>query len=303
MSLERKIFIVDDEPRSASENLAINEVIAQDIEAGKYDAVGRIYTHKPALILARQGAHADINLDYCRKQGLEIVHRPSSGSTVIVNPETTLCYSLFTRVGKDIDVPQWYSNITESMAQQLGEPFKMQGTYYLMAPHSDGKHYPFAGHAMHVKNRVMRFGGIVNKTSFDMGTLASAIKLRELYRGEDGEQVIRMNGSFYCTEGKKKARPDHIQLVTREHDILSRVQGLQELGIEETVYMGMVKRAFEKQSGPLRYQESVALDPERIAECQREILQRGSGWKEAGGHCFVEFQALEQEEVYYRAQA
>ncbi len=73
--------LIESEASDAYTNMAIDEVLFARIR--QYDGTLRIYTWKnPAISIGRHERPDDINLGACRRDGIEVVRRPTGGGTV-----------------------------------------------------------------------------------------------------------------------------------------------------------------------------------------------------------------------------
>lgn len=78
----------------AAMNVAIEEAIFQEKIANKNRPTVRFWMNSPAVIVGySQSVEAEVNLDVCRKEGIEVVRRFSGGGTVYQDPGT-LNYSI-----------------------------------------------------------------------------------------------------------------------------------------------------------------------------------------------------------------
>jgi lipoate-protein ligase A len=76
--------ILDDTvPQGAATNLAIEEAIFQEKIANKNRPTVRFWRNDPAVIVGySQSVEVEVNLDVCRREGIEVVRRFSGGGTV-----------------------------------------------------------------------------------------------------------------------------------------------------------------------------------------------------------------------------
>ncbi len=85
-------------PPSAAENLALDEALLLEAEAGRSDEVLRMWEwHEPAVILGAGCRLAeDVNESACQADGVPILRRSSGGGTVLLSAGC-LCFSLVLR--------------------------------------------------------------------------------------------------------------------------------------------------------------------------------------------------------------
>lgn len=292
MDLEKRIFFHDNSARLPSENLAINQAIVDLVNDGDYEAVVRIYSHKNGVILGRNESREDINVDYCTKQGYEIVNRSSGGSTIFVTPELTLCYSVFANLRKtklEENVTNIYKKFTLPLAKKLGDNFVVEGSYYLKAK-LNGASHPFAGHAMRLYKHCVQFDGVVHKKKFDLDILARIIKLRELHRINEDSYIL-MHGDIYDLKGNKilNAVLSSSTLVKRERDELEKTQNFDSLGLDENIYLNCLYESFSETFEGLKKIEKLDCDNEIVRDYKNKIKRVREGKIVGLGHCFVDF--------------
>lgn len=84
----------DTVPKGAAMNLAIEEAIFIEKIANKNRPTVRFWINHPAVIVGySQSVEAEVNLDVCRREGIEVVRRFSGGGTVYQD-SGTLNYSI-----------------------------------------------------------------------------------------------------------------------------------------------------------------------------------------------------------------
>jgi len=91
-------------------NMALDEAIAKAVGAGKVPPTIRFYTWNPPAVSIGyfQEVEVEVNIDYCRSRGIDIVRRITGGGAVYHGPgELTYC----------IAVPQDYSLIPSDIVE------------------------------------------------------------------------------------------------------------------------------------------------------------------------------------------
>jgi lipoate-protein ligase A len=81
---------------TAAENVALDEALLDAAEEGRrVREILRIWElERPAVIFGRSSrVHEEVNVEECRRQGIEIVRRPSGGAAIVAGPGC-LMYSL-----------------------------------------------------------------------------------------------------------------------------------------------------------------------------------------------------------------
>ncbi|MBI5178390.1 MAG: hypothetical protein HZA04_03935 [Nitrospinae bacterium] len=92
MSLVAARLILDG-PRPARENMALDETLFTEALSSPYAATLRLYSWSPhAISLGRRQKLDAVNVDACRKMGIDVVKRPGGGAAVYHNEEITYCF-------------------------------------------------------------------------------------------------------------------------------------------------------------------------------------------------------------------
>jgi lipoate-protein ligase A len=88
-------LIVDTRPHTGAVNMAIDETIMEAVSAGAVPPTLRFYQWEPPCIsLGKRQPLSGIDLERCRKDGVEVVRRPTGGLAILHTDELT--YSLAT---------------------------------------------------------------------------------------------------------------------------------------------------------------------------------------------------------------
>lgn len=145
-----------------------------------------LYRNKAAVIIGKhQNALAEINLDKCEEQGIEIVRRLSGGGTVF-HDEGNLNYC-FINEGQKGELINFrkYSQPVIDVLQSLNVDAKFEGKSDLTI---DGM--KFSGNASHIyRSKVMQHGTIL--FSSDLSRLNSLLKVNPLKFKDRGVRSIR----------------------------------------------------------------------------------------------------------------
>ncbi|MEM4245280.1 MAG: hypothetical protein QW404_00950 [Candidatus Nanoarchaeia archaeon] len=288
---ETRIFVLDKEVRTPSENLAINRLCVDLVEHGKYDLLSRIYKHKKGVILGSNESAFDINPDFCLSNGYEIIRRSSGGSAIVVDPELTLCYSIFLKndfFGSTLDFNKMYKAVTFSLAKHLGGQFSVEGVYYLRYKTTNGN-IPIAGHAIRSYRKVMQFDGVINKKPFDMNILERILKLRELYEF-DGRKFISIDGIFYDINGNKvEVDASRAVLLRRERDELEKIIGLENIGLTETDFVKSFHSMLSDVFGSVKLVKEIPIEGKDLKVYYDEVIRKDyTDGRKCLGHCFVD---------------
>ena len=197
MTLEKKVLLLDKEAKTPSQNLATNQYFVDLVRQKQYDLIARIYKHTNGVILGYNESSNDVDMEFCRENNYEVIRRPTGGSAVVVDPDTTLCYTIIfdpLRLGRGKNINALYKEITIPLAKKLGLGVTVEGAYYLRM-RLNGSSIPFAGHAIKLHDgKIAQFDGVINMTPFDMEKISGTIRLRELY-SFNGSRYIK---SFLC---------------------------------------------------------------------------------------------------------
>jgi lipoate-protein ligase A len=144
---------------TAAENLALDEALLLQAEAGEAGEVLRVWEwREPAVVLGAACRLAeDVDLAACEADGVPILRRSSGGGTVLLGPGCLL-YSLVLRYDRDPalgDIRSSYSFILGRVAESLGiEHIEPAGTSDLAL---DGR--KFSGNAQQRKRRFLLHHG------------------------------------------------------------------------------------------------------------------------------------------------
>lgn len=289
--MERQIFIYDTKVKKPSENLAINWFCRDKIKDNSYDLIARVYSHLNGVILGRFESAQDVNEEFCRENGYEIVKRPSGGSAIITDPSLVLCYSIFFSADEfgfgSLDHTKVYESIAIPLAENLGEMFSVEGAYYLRVGHN-GSSLPIAGHAIRIEDGIVQFDGVVNRTAFDMDQLSKVLKLRNLYSFNDQQYVVVDNQVFDLKGKKSDVDISKAKLLRSERDELEKMVGLRDINMEDNHFVSAFLSTLRDVFGVVERVEG--LDFGNFVEDIAEEIRRDSfeGQRVGLGHCFVD---------------
>lgn len=95
------LFLLDRELRDGFFNMALDEALAGEVESGRLEAFVRLYGWRPpAVSLGRNQREDEVDAAACRRDGIDIVRRPTGGRAVYHRDELT--YSLAARLDDPI---------------------------------------------------------------------------------------------------------------------------------------------------------------------------------------------------------
>lgn len=112
------------EGRRAAFYLAAEEYIADTLPAGSYFFTWQL---GPTVVMGRnQVAHQEVNLDYCRREGIDVIRRRSGGGAIYAD-EQNIMTSLITEGCPVEDLFEEYAQTVAGALCQLGAPAKVSG--------------------------------------------------------------------------------------------------------------------------------------------------------------------------------
>ena len=146
--------------------LAMEEFVAREIE-GEAFFVWRV---NPTVIIGRnQDLEAEVNMDYCRERGVEVVRRKSGGGCVY-SDKGNIMISYVSRRGDVVEVFERYLDMLTSCLQSLGLPAEKSGRNDVLV-----RGRKVSGNAFHMlPDRSIVHGTLLYSTDFD--ALETAIR-------------------------------------------------------------------------------------------------------------------------------
>ena len=271
--LEFKIFY-DETPKKPSENFRINEYFRQKIENNGCSFTGRIYKSNKGVILGNNQSLEDIDTDYCKKNGYEILRRKTNGGAIILDENSVISYSLFFRKSiNNLTSTKDYYDVLITLSKKLNEAlkgknnsknngleFKVSGEYYLNYVKNQGyslikKEIPFERHFLYEKDYLIQLDAYVNVKKPNLEEISKIIKLRELY-SKNGDKLIIAGNHVYDIKGNsllltpEEVRIDY-RLKRKEGEKLEEMEGLEELGIKDEFFMVLFETLKEKFSAEI----------------------------------------------------
>lgn len=89
--------LIRDEPQSPALHMALDEVLAREVSAGRRPPTLRIWEWSaPAVIIGSlQSLRNEVDAAEARRRGMTVVRRISGGGTMFVEPASTITYSLY----------------------------------------------------------------------------------------------------------------------------------------------------------------------------------------------------------------
>lgn len=91
-----EIRFIDLETHSAAMNMAIDEAVMLAMKAGEAPPTFRIYRWSPSAVSIGtfQGMNEEVNVDYCKRNGIDVVRRVTGGGAVYHDYEGEITYSI-----------------------------------------------------------------------------------------------------------------------------------------------------------------------------------------------------------------
>jgi lipoyltransferase/lipoate-protein ligase len=162
----KHIVLPEVKDRSLVFYLAMEEFVAREIE-GEAFFVWRV---NPTVIIGRnQDLEAEVNMDYCREHGVEVVRRKSGGGCVY-SDKGNIMISYISGRGDVSEVFERYLDMLTSCLQSLGLPACKSGRNDVLV---DGR--KVSGNAFHMlPDRSIVHGTLLYSTDFD--ALETAIR-------------------------------------------------------------------------------------------------------------------------------
>ncbi|RXQ95062.1 lipoate--protein ligase [Ancylomarina salipaludis] len=176
------MFYYISKSNQAAFNQATEEYFLKNFEENFYI----LYRNKAAIVIGKhQNALAEINLDKCEEQNIEIVRRLSGGGTVF-HDEGNLNYCFISKGEKgELINFRKYSQPVIDVLQSLGVDAKFEGKSDLTI-----EGMKFSGNASHIyRNKVMQHGTML--FSSDLSRLNSLLKVNPLKFRDRGVRSIR----------------------------------------------------------------------------------------------------------------
>ena len=162
----KHIVLPEVKDRSLVFYLAMEEFVAREIE-GEAFFVWRV---DPTVIIGRnQDLEAEVNMDYCREHGVEVVRRKSGGGCVY-SDKGNIMISYISGRGDVSEVFERYLDMLTSCLRSLGLPAEKSGRNDILV---DGR--KVSGNAFHMlPDRSIVHGTLLYSTDFD--ALEAAIR-------------------------------------------------------------------------------------------------------------------------------
>lgn len=118
------LFPVNEEGKTATFFLATEEYVASKLPADDYLFA---WILPPTVVMGRnQVAEAEVNFDFCRKEGIDIVRRKSGGGCIYAD-EGNIMFSLITREGAVEPIFNDYATTVASALSNLGIDANVSG--------------------------------------------------------------------------------------------------------------------------------------------------------------------------------
>ena len=205
----KHVILPDDVRRSLAFYLAMEEFVAREIE-GEAFFVWRV---EPTVIFGRnQVLENEVNLEYCREHGVDIVRRKSGGGCVYSDPGKIMV-SYVSRRGDVSEVFDRYMTLLAESLRALGVPAEKSGRNDILV---EGR--KVSGNAFHqLPDRSIVHGTLLYSTDLEALTEAIRPPVEKLQRhGVESVRQRVMNLSEY------------VALMTESDDALKSPEALEE---------------------------------------------------------------------------
>ena len=162
----KHIVLPEVKDRSLVFYLAMEEFVAREIEGEAFF----IWRVNPTVIIGRnQDLEAEVNMDYCREHGVEVIRRKSGGGCVY-SDKGNIMISYVSGRGDVSEVFERYLDMLTSCLRSLGLPAEKSGRNDVLV---DGR--KVSGNAFHMlPDRSIVHGTVLYSTDFD--ALETAIR-------------------------------------------------------------------------------------------------------------------------------
>src|SRR5215469_16155760 len=89
--------LIHDEPQDPALHMALDDVLAREVEAGRRPPTLRIWEWSaPAVVIGSfQSLRNEVDLAAASRLGLTVVRRVSGGGAMFIDPASTITYSLY----------------------------------------------------------------------------------------------------------------------------------------------------------------------------------------------------------------
>lgn len=121
--------------RRAAFYLAAEEYVARNLPRGNYLFTWRL---RPTVVMGRnQVAHQELDLDFCRKNGIDVIRRKSGGGAIFAD-EHNIMVSLVTGAGPVEPLFEEYASVVSECLTSLGAPTSVSGRNDIVLDGKDG---------------------------------------------------------------------------------------------------------------------------------------------------------------------
>ena len=311
-TIPKTLHIKEEKTKSPRENLAINSLALELIEEEKTDLILRTYTHSNGIII---GKSQTINDLYPTNSQTQIAQRETGGAAVVVDPQTTFCYSIFFKQqNKRINPRQTYQKILEPLAELLDKRLSNYFTHYIGQYNSKNENRPLIGHSMKSQTATsgIQIDGIVHITPLTSSPLLKKIKLRKLlYEPTSKREFVTINQKHSplfeiqpnrLTQLENTQQPKQLTLYRDEEEEISQFLTLQELGITTQQFEDRLRRGIETIFSNIRGEKTTLtqaydtelFDSETISKLSQKYRPKKNGKQTLKGHCFIYYDEIER---------
>ena len=160
------------EGRRAAFYLAAEEYIAEHLPEGSYFFTWQL--GRTVVMGRNQVAHQEVNLDYCRKEGIDVIRRRSGGGAIYAD-EGNIMTSLITEAYHVETLFREYAEAIAHALRSLGAPAQVSGRNDIVLEPPQGGSFKICGNAFYQKpDRCIAHGTMLYDT--DPARMEGALK-------------------------------------------------------------------------------------------------------------------------------
>lgn len=278
------MFYYISKSNQAAFNQATEEYFLKNFDENFY----MLYRNKAAIVIGKhQNALAEINLNKCEEQGVEIVRRLSGGGTVF-HDEGNLNYCFINKGEKgELINFRKYSQPVLDVLQSLGVDAKFEGKSDLTI-----SGMKFSGNASHIyRNKVMQHGTML--FSSDLSRLNSLLKVNPLKFRDRGVRSIRSRVTNISDHLSAPLSIDELQNKIVGH-VQNQFPGIKAYELTSSDYEAIQKLMEEKYlkwewnfgySPKYKFEKLISFDNGNILEIELDIEKGRIAKAEILGNC------------------
>ena len=228
----KHIVLPDNSQRSLAFYLAMEEFVASNVEGEAFF----VWQSEPTVIYGRnQVLENEVNLDYCRKNGVEVIRRKSGGGCVY-SDKGNIMISYISRRGEVAEVFERYLSGLTDFLRTIGVPAEKSGRNDILV-----KGRKVSGNAFHqLPDRSIVHGTLLYSTDFEALEQALLPPVEKLQRhGVESVRQRVMNLSELLSWGVDAIKDLLITHFCDEEVMLSHedIESIEHIEIEYTKHL------------------------------------------------------------------